>query len=195
MSGTKTTVVAPPVLGKRKRPESLILQLSGGSESEGDNSDLSTAPIASSSKIKLDRAPIIVNGRVVFDEKRRYRCVVEGCGKSYTKPCRLEEHERTHTGEVRVSTALYKNWITDVLMAAHRGPSFAPPVETVIFANAICKHISGYICQTLLVLTFAHVRDATRSSGRLSISKGMRHCIRERNRSRFANIYVFALTI
>lgn len=110
MSGTRTTVVAPPVLGKRKRRESLVLQLSGGSESEGDNvSNLSATSIASSSKIRLDRAPIIVNGKVVLDKKRRYRCVFEGCDKSYTKPCRLEEHERTHTGEVRVSITLYRH--------------------------------------------------------------------------------------
>ena len=28
-----------------------------------------------------------------------YPCPFEGCGKQYSKPCRLEEHVRAHTGE------------------------------------------------------------------------------------------------
>ncbi|KAF8323697.1 hypothetical protein DL93DRAFT_2049071 [Clavulina sp. PMI_390] len=30
---------------------------------------------------------------------RKYYCPVEGCGKAYTKPSRLSEHERSHTGQ------------------------------------------------------------------------------------------------
>lgn len=32
--------------------------------------------------------------------KKRYACSWEGCDKTYTKPCRLEEHFRVHTGDV-----------------------------------------------------------------------------------------------
>ena len=32
---------------------------------------------------------------------KRYKCTYEGCAKAYTKPSRLDEHVRSHTGEVR----------------------------------------------------------------------------------------------
>ncbi|KAI9225280.1 MAG: hypothetical protein DHS80DRAFT_33862 [Piptocephalis tieghemiana] len=31
--------------------------------------------------------------------KKVYKCNVEGCGKAYTRPCRLKEHVRSHTQE------------------------------------------------------------------------------------------------
>ncbi|KAL1922341.1 uncharacterized protein VTP21DRAFT_9880 [Calcarisporiella thermophila] len=33
------------------------------------------------------------------DDIRPYKCTYEGCQKAYKKPCKLLEHERTHTGE------------------------------------------------------------------------------------------------
>ena len=48
-------------------------------------------------------APIIVNGQLVNDTKKRYACTYEGCDKAYSKPSRLEEHVRSHTGQVRTS--------------------------------------------------------------------------------------------
>ena len=39
------------------------------------------------------------NGRVP-DPQRPYACSFEGCGKTYKKPSRLAEHERSHTGVV-----------------------------------------------------------------------------------------------
>jgi hypothetical protein len=53
-------------------------------------------PIANTS-----RQPVIVNGKLLLNPRRIYKCTFEGCDKSYAKPSRLEEHERSHTGHVR----------------------------------------------------------------------------------------------
>jgi hypothetical protein len=37
---------------------------------------------------------------VPIKPERPYRCTFEGCDKAYKKPCRLEEHLRSHTNEV-----------------------------------------------------------------------------------------------
>lgn len=49
---------------------------------------------------KGNSEPMLINGKLVFDSKRKYACTYEGCDKAYTKPSRLEEHERSHNGEV-----------------------------------------------------------------------------------------------
>jgi hypothetical protein len=106
MSLTTTTV-----LGKRKSratSETLLLQLSA-SESNNEHSDVSwqgPEPDAEFSRAPLNLGRksgfILVNGSLVKNAKKRYQCTFSGCGKSYSKPCRLEEHERSHTGEVGV---------------------------------------------------------------------------------------------
>jgi hypothetical protein len=42
----------------------------------------------------------------------QYKCTFSGCEKAYTKPCRLEEHERSHTGEVRFPHSLFDKLLT-----------------------------------------------------------------------------------
>ena len=90
------------VPSKRKRRSSVVLHLSGGSTTCESDNDTVSRPVASSSKVKLPSAHIIVNGKLVADNGKRYQCTFPGCTKAYRKPVRLEEHERTHTGEVRV---------------------------------------------------------------------------------------------
>lgn len=80
MSLTTTTTV----LGKRKQ-ETYSLHLESSSESENR---------PKSSKL------ILVNGSLIPNIKKRYKCLHPGCQKSYAKPSRLEEHERSHTGIV-----------------------------------------------------------------------------------------------
>ena len=43
------------------------------------------------------------------DSRKKYFCSYKDCTKSYTKPSRLVEHERSHTGEVRTN-ALHPHW-------------------------------------------------------------------------------------
>ena len=106
-------------LGKRKRSKSttsLVLHLSGGSCSSetddkstysctsDDNSDpeSTTSPHIPSRRRNGKSTAIIVNGKLCVKSKsiRKFACTFDGCTKSYTKPSRLEEHERSHTGEV-----------------------------------------------------------------------------------------------
>lgn len=48
----------------------------------------------------ISKTHIIVNGSLVSNTKKCYQCSYKGCEKAYTKPSRLEEHERSHTGQV-----------------------------------------------------------------------------------------------
>lgn len=100
------------VLGKRKNrvtSETLLLQLSA-SESNHEQSDASWQGLESeveSQKTLLNPKQksefVLVNGSFVKNAKKKYHCTLSGCEKSYSKPCRLEEHERSHTGEVCLS--------------------------------------------------------------------------------------------
>ena len=111
MSLTTTTV-----LGKRKNrttSETLLLLLSP-SESNNEQSDVSWQEPESEvespqtprgSKQKSEFA--LVNGSLVKNVKKKYHCTFSGCGKTYSKPCRLEEHERLHTGEVGLSSQAF----------------------------------------------------------------------------------------
>ncbi|KDR75265.1 hypothetical protein GALMADRAFT_226933 [Galerina marginata CBS 339.88] len=90
------------VLGKRKatrQNDSLVLHLSPAPSAspapEPSDSD-STYPVASTSK---SGPPIIINGLLVANTKKCFRCTFQGCEKAYTKPSRLGEHERSHTGQ------------------------------------------------------------------------------------------------
>ncbi|KAJ3777001.1 transcription factor iiia [Lentinula raphanica] len=85
------------VLGKRKastlKSKDYILHLNSSSEPQTGLSESEYEPAASSSK------PVLINGSLVEGStKKRYQCTVEGCGKAYSKPSRLEEHSRSHTG-------------------------------------------------------------------------------------------------
>lgn len=43
--------------------------------------------------------------------ERRFKCTFEGCDKAYTKPTRLLDHERSHTGLVRFLMAIWGPFI------------------------------------------------------------------------------------
>jgi hypothetical protein len=85
---------ATSVRGAGNVPSPLVLHLSA-SESEYEPT---LNPIANTS---TSCRPVIVNGKLLLNPRRIYECTFEGCDKSYAKPSRLEEHERSHTGHVR----------------------------------------------------------------------------------------------
>lgn len=57
-------------------------------------------PIAGPSK--PTKVPRSRSASIKSVRRKSYLCNWDGCDKAYTKPCRLEEHFRSHTGEVSV---------------------------------------------------------------------------------------------
>lgn len=96
-TGSSTVLQSESILGKRNRSTSLVLHLSSSPDLQYNtsNSDFEGLPDKTPSK-----PFILVNGTLVADTKKRYKCTYAGCDKSYSKPSRLEEHERSHTGQV-----------------------------------------------------------------------------------------------
>ena len=139
------TGLASTALGKRKSPGQdapLILHLTTSIATfparQKNTSCESPSQQASTSKV----APIIINGVLVEHTKKRYCCTYERCGKAYTKPSRLVEHERSHTGQVR-RIFCWLNISSDTatsgrLFVKHAGiPTFekhtSTPMHVVIF--------------------------------------------------------------
>ena len=83
------------MLGKRKET-CLVLHL----QSDSQNSDSEYEEEEDKKKVSK---PIIINGQLVPNTKKLYQCTYQGCKKAYTKPSRLQEHERSHTGDVIIS--------------------------------------------------------------------------------------------
>ncbi|KAF6760174.1 transcription factor iiia [Ephemerocybe angulata] len=105
------------VLGKRARSKSHVgvIHLASGSEpSYSEQSDFEPPKPSSSSR------PVLINGKLVANTKRRYQCTHPGCDKAYTKPSRLEEHERAHTGERPfVCETCQKTYLRETHLQAH----------------------------------------------------------------------------
>ncbi|KAJ7729544.1 hypothetical protein DFH07DRAFT_850197 [Mycena maculata] len=113
--GSSTTVIQPPsVLGKCSRPGQYLLHLCSSPEPCGE-SDLEP-PVASTSK----SLPLLINGALVSHTKKRYQCTHKGCDKAYSKPSRLEEHERSHSGQRPfVCETCSKSYLRETHLHAH----------------------------------------------------------------------------
>ncbi|KAJ7209665.1 hypothetical protein GGX14DRAFT_452499 [Mycena pura] len=110
-----TVVVGPPsVLGKRGRASNRFLLHLSSSPEPFPSSD--SQPVASTSK----SLPILINGTLVSNTKKRYKCTHPGCDKAYSKPSRLEEHGRSHSGQRPfVCEKCDKSYLRETHLQAH----------------------------------------------------------------------------
>ncbi|PPQ89706.1 hypothetical protein CVT25_014107 [Psilocybe cyanescens] len=124
MKQTQTTV-----LGKRKataHSDTFVLLLS---PTPSSSAPLPEEPDTDSSYNQASGSNgnlIIVNGNLIPQTKKCYRCTYQGCEKAYSKPSRLEEHERSHTGQCTENDCL-EAFSKHHLLRAHICSEHAPP--------------------------------------------------------------------
>lgn len=96
MSCSPVLSTATVVLGKRKErpPDNLVLRLASSPPPSHDAQTESEFEVGSSS------AHQAFLGRRI-PRVKKHQCMYEGCTKAYSKPSRLGEHVRSHTGDVR----------------------------------------------------------------------------------------------
>jgi len=70
------------------------------SELESENERLEQY---STSQTSRTASRVSSSSRLKENSRKKYLCSHKDCGKSYTKPSRLAEHERSHTGQVYTS--------------------------------------------------------------------------------------------
>jgi general transcription factor IIIA len=134
-----TTTTAVTILGKRKtRKPAYVLHLAATSESENQSqSDYEPPPNENGSQYESEsqsdaylptpssssrpsKPPIVRNGSVVAGSSKHYACPFPGCPKAYTKPSRLAEHDRTHTGDRPFACATCsKSYLREAHLQAH----------------------------------------------------------------------------
>ncbi|KAH9937572.1 uncharacterized protein B0H18DRAFT_867289 [Fomitopsis serialis] len=134
---TSTTVV----LRKRRRSHSpLVLRISSSptpshavvlSESESEQSPLS--PVVS---IALEPGPSTLPLR---GKKKRYACDFDGCDKAYSKPSRLAEHQRSHTGDrPYICTTCRKSYLRESHLQAHSRSHLPESARPFVCEEAGC---------------------------------------------------------
>lgn len=163
MSSTTT------ILGKRQRSH-FVLQVSAVS-------DLSHVPKS---------LPIIINGTLVTSgTKKRYQCTHPDCPKAYTKPSRLKEHERSHTGQVRAFLQPIR------LLNRSSARSVATTATNRFSARATCTHTPGATFLTRIDLFLVQNRTVKRDFGPPSTSMLTPNGIMARNPSLYAQLPLF----
>lgn len=157
-------VLSTTVLGKRKAVESLVLHLASSPEPSASyapsDSEFDIPDVSKRAKPSTGR-PILVNGSLVVNTKRRYQCTYERCEKAYTKPSRLEEHERSHTGDVSLSSSsigahIYSNIFTLASFCVRNMSQVVPQGNS---SAGTCTESSPRICPAFRMLS-ARLRQA-----------------------------------
>lgn len=152
---TMATLSTTTVLGKRGNSH-LVLRLS----SSPAPSEAATITPTTEPTYKVDK-------------KSRYLCTYPECTKSYSKPSRLAEHQRSHTGEVRIAVIRHLPRILILPLRSvrlHVVHAENPTCGRAIYrrtAKAICPNQRDLMC----VRNLRNVRNASGPFNILSSTK------------------------
>ncbi|KAI0670027.1 hypothetical protein C8Q78DRAFT_160837 [Trametes maxima] len=114
-SSTATTIT----LRKRKHRDSLVIHLSSPSPSHENDPAYTESEYDPGQTSDVPPPPVPTRARTPKREKR-YACSFEGCSKAYSKPSRLAEHKRSHTGDRPfVCSACDKSYLRETHLQAH----------------------------------------------------------------------------
>lgn len=106
---------------------------------------------------------IIINGKLQTNTKKRYQCTHEGCDKAYSKPSRLVEHGRSHTGEV--CHCKVQNYFSQTLPSVHTSVKC---VINITCAKPICALTNEFTYQKHPGHSSVTRQDVQSASGQLS---------------------------
>ncbi len=177
-------------LRKRKHRDSLVIHLSSPSPScEND-------PEHAESEYDTGQASdtgAVTHGYSASSAKKRYACTYEGCTRAYAKPSRLAEHERSHTGDVRLfAPDRLSQGSFDHVVYSDR--TCAQHATNLTCEKLISKLMPARTCQALPNHTPARSQDAGSGSGPRNISAPMLNCTEERSLSRCVRSVVSRLS-
>ncbi|KAI0704925.1 hypothetical protein BC835DRAFT_1315791 [Cytidiella melzeri] len=121
------------VLGKRKKRVSnnYVLQLDSTSCEEHTGSEYETGSSV---------CAITAKGSRKRTAAKRFSCTHEGCMKAYTKPSRLAEHVRSHTGDrPYVCATCSKSYLRETHLQAHSRSHLDPSARPLVCDEPGCK--------------------------------------------------------
>ncbi|KIJ58546.1 hypothetical protein HYDPIDRAFT_87559 [Hydnomerulius pinastri MD-312] len=146
---TASPTLSTTVLGKRRK-HSLVLRLS----SSPAPTDSEVTPVAGPSTKTPTEVLVVPDPSVKAGKTARYPCTYPECTKSYSKPSRLSEHYRSHTGERPfVCNECGKSYLRETHLQAH-SKSHLPESERPY----VCTEISD--CQKRFwTLQHLHVHE------------------------------------
>jgi hypothetical protein len=96
-----TSNVSKDAISAESRDEGYFLDITSTEGAVSEQSDTYTddSSVSPKKRRRVQETPV-PSKPSSGSAKKKYNCTFEGCEKAFTKPTRLEEHKRSHTGEV-----------------------------------------------------------------------------------------------
>ncbi|KAI1797759.1 hypothetical protein LXA43DRAFT_877089 [Ganoderma leucocontextum] len=135
ISSSSTIIVT---LGKRKRRDSLVIHLSSPAPSTDNDPTYTESEHEHEPRHGSELQATAPRSRSP-KSKRYYACTFEGCTKTYMKPSRLTEHERSHTGDRPfICSVCNKSYLRETHLQAHARTHLPSSAKPFVCAEQEC---------------------------------------------------------